>query len=103
MNQGTNMARDPVCGMTVMIEAAAASTVYEGTRYYFCSAHCAHKFAADPSQFVRDMPEGGDEPVAARHEHAPLHGHAGHEHSARTRIVPAAVGIAVVADIVWSL
>ncbi len=91
MNQATNMARDPVCGMTVMVEAAAASTIYEGTRYYFCSAHCAHKFAADPSQYVRDMPEGGDEPVAARHEHVPLHGHAGHEHSARTRIVPAVI------------
>ncbi|MFN0299644.1 MAG: heavy metal translocating P-type ATPase [Burkholderiales bacterium] len=91
MSQATNMARDPVCGMTVMVEVAAASTTYEGARYYFCSAHCAHKFAADPSQFIRDMPERGDEPVAAIHEHLPLHGHAGHEHSARARIVPALV------------
>ena len=47
------MATDPVCGMTVDEQKAAGSAEHEGTRYYFCSAHCLHKFQASPETYTR--------------------------------------------------
>lgn len=43
---------DPVCGMTISASGAAAHRDYDGTRYYFCSAGCAGRFDADPSQYA---------------------------------------------------
>jgi P-type Cu+ transporter len=43
---------DPVCGMTVHPETAAASTVYEGKPYYFCHPGCLRKFQADPRRYL---------------------------------------------------
>lgn len=37
---------DPICGMTVSPETAAADYEYDGTKYYFCSKSCLEKFAA---------------------------------------------------------
>jgi Cu+-exporting ATPase len=45
-------ARDPVCGMTVDPARAAATHVHEGTTYHFCSAHCARRFAAEPTKYL---------------------------------------------------
>ncbi len=45
-------AADPVCGMTVNPAKAAASAEYNGTAYYFCSAHCAAAFTADPAKYI---------------------------------------------------
>ncbi len=39
---------DPVCGMTVDPATAAGKHEHKGTTYYFCSAHCLHKFSDDP-------------------------------------------------------
>jgi Cu+-exporting ATPase len=50
---GTTSTVDPVCGMTVAPETAAASREVDGTRYYFCSAHCAASFDADPQRYIR--------------------------------------------------
>jgi Cu+-exporting ATPase len=50
---GTTNTVDPVCGMTVAPETAAASREVDGTRYYFCSAHCAASFDADPQRYIR--------------------------------------------------
>ena len=47
------MAIDPVCGMTVDETSAAGSSQHEGITYYFCSAHCLHKFEASPSAFLQ--------------------------------------------------
>ncbi|MBI2072529.1 MAG: heavy metal translocating P-type ATPase [Gemmatimonadetes bacterium] len=44
--------RDPVCGMAVDPERAAAEVEYAGTRYFFCSTGCAAKFRADPKRYV---------------------------------------------------
>ena len=41
---------DPVCGMTISPATAAASRDIAGTTYYFCSAHCANTFDADPDR-----------------------------------------------------
>ncbi len=44
--------RDPVCGMEVAPGSAAASAQYAGQPFYFCSAHCATKFRADPLKYL---------------------------------------------------
>ena len=43
---------DPVCGMTVDVATARSRTVHEGRTYYFCSAGCLERFAADPAAFL---------------------------------------------------
>src|SRR5438105_14216917 len=37
-------ATDPVCGMTVPVEAAKERLERDGVTYYFCSAHCRRTF-----------------------------------------------------------
>jgi Cu+-exporting ATPase len=44
--------RDPVCGMTVDAERAAARVEHSGKTYYFCCAGCANKFGADPEKYL---------------------------------------------------
>ena len=43
---------DPVCGMTINPETAADSREVDGVTYYFCSAHCAATFDADPARYT---------------------------------------------------
>ncbi|MGD0809014.1 MAG: YHS domain-containing protein [Acidimicrobiales bacterium] len=38
---------DPVCGMTVVLDADAISADHEGSTYAFCSASCRDSFLAD--------------------------------------------------------
>ena len=35
---------DPICGMTVSVEGAAATAEIDGVTYYFCSEHCRSAF-----------------------------------------------------------
>ena len=42
---------DPVCGMTVT-ESSGHTLQHEGRAYYFCSAKCQGKFAANPAQYL---------------------------------------------------
>jgi Cu+-exporting ATPase len=43
---------DPICGMTVNPETAAAIREADGVTYYFCSAHCTTTFDADPPRYT---------------------------------------------------
>ena len=43
---------DPVCGMSVDPESAAATQDYNGQTYYFCSASCVEKFRQTPQKYV---------------------------------------------------
>ena len=43
---------DPVCGMTVDPHTAKHRHDYKGRTYYFCSAGCRTKFAADPEKYL---------------------------------------------------
>ncbi len=52
--------KDPVCGMDVMPEKAAAATVYQGRTYYFCSKTCRDRFDSEPDKFARGA--GGETP-----------------------------------------
>ena len=50
-SEGPGGMKDPVCGMAVTI-ASPHRLDQEGQRYYFCSARCQAKFAADPGAYV---------------------------------------------------
>jgi Cu+-exporting ATPase len=43
--------KDPVCGMSVT-QQSAYHVQHEGRPYYFCSAKCQTKFAAEPTDYV---------------------------------------------------
>ena len=47
-NKSTNMAIDPICGMTVD-EASALRAERDGQTFYFCSDHCRQKFLSTPA------------------------------------------------------
>lgn len=46
------MAKDPVCGMQVDEKKAAATTVHQGTTYYFCAPGCKAAFEKDPEKYL---------------------------------------------------
>jgi len=46
------MAKDPVCGMQVAEDRAAATVQHDGATFYFCSSRCHDRFVADPAAFV---------------------------------------------------
>lgn len=48
------MVTDPVCGMRIESEEAAASAELGGMTYYFCSQSCYDAFTADPETYVGD-------------------------------------------------
>lgn len=43
---------DPVCGMTLRRADAAAAVDHHGVVYFFCSADCRDRFAADPDRYA---------------------------------------------------
>ena len=47
--------KDPVCGMTVT-EQSKHTHEHAGQRFYFCSAGCRTKFAADPAKYLTPKP-----------------------------------------------
>jgi len=51
--------KDPVCGMTVTAQSPH-QLAHDGRTFYFCSAKCQSKFAADPLHYLSPAP-----PVAA--------------------------------------
>lgn len=51
---------DPVCGMTVQIEAAAIKSVYSGQTYYFCCEGCKTAFEEKPEQYLVQAPPAGE-------------------------------------------
>jgi Cu+-exporting ATPase len=49
--------KDPVCGMDVNPDKAAATSEWQGEMYYFCSTGCREKFAADPEGVLQRRAE----------------------------------------------
>ncbi len=43
---------DPVCGMSVEADKAAARFEHAGRTYLFCSLHCQHQFKQDPERYA---------------------------------------------------
>jgi len=50
--QASDLAKDPVCGMSVDPEAARHSYEHAGTTFWFCCAGCRDKFARDPQHYL---------------------------------------------------
>ena len=46
------MAIDPVCGMDVEPDKAAAKRTYGGKEYFFCAETCKKKFDQDPEKYL---------------------------------------------------
>lgn len=44
--------RDPVCGMEIEREHAAAKTEYHGVTCYFCSPGCKAAFEKEPMKYA---------------------------------------------------
>jgi xanthine dehydrogenase accessory factor len=44
--------RDPVCGMSVLVESAKHHAVHGGRTYYFCCGGCRERFMATPDRFA---------------------------------------------------
>jgi Cu+-exporting ATPase len=64
--QGSSKYKDPVCGMAVVPEKAAAKVEHEGNTYYLCSKGCAERFSRGPEKFLVA-------PETAAMGHAPAH------------------------------
>ena len=50
---------DPVCGMTVTPEDAAAAWEHGDVVYYFCSVGCMERFREAPEGFLTPGPNEG--------------------------------------------
>ncbi|MGE3645032.1 MAG: heavy metal translocating P-type ATPase [Beijerinckiaceae bacterium] len=51
---GNHLVKDPVCGMDVDPHTAQHRHEHNRRTYYFCSAGCEGKFAADPDRYLSD-------------------------------------------------
>ncbi|REJ78769.1 MAG: heavy metal translocating P-type ATPase [Acidobacteria bacterium] len=56
-NEPPQVFRDPVCGMFVTEDSAAATFELEGETFYFCAVGCKDKFEADPERFLNSDPD----------------------------------------------
>lgn len=45
------MVKDPVCGMMIEPETAAAREDHDGRTFYFCSVACHEAFLNDPHRY----------------------------------------------------
>jgi P-type Cu+ transporter len=63
----SDVAIDPVCGMTVDPAKAAGSVNHLGTIVYFCSPHCATKFKQNPAQFLHKAETSDSQEAPALH------------------------------------
>src|SRR6516165_11516113 len=57
-------ARDPVCGMSVNKATSQHRFEYGGETFYFCSAGCRAKFAADPARYLERTEPPSEPPPA---------------------------------------
>jgi Cu+-exporting ATPase len=58
-------ADDPVCGMSVQLDAGKPSFNHMGTTYHFCSQKCHDRFASDPVHFLTGAHRKAAEDVPA--------------------------------------
>jgi YHS domain-containing protein len=55
-----DLVKDPVCGMEIRPEDAAATEVHEGQSFTFCSTACHEAFVKDPHRYGHPANEHGD-------------------------------------------
>ncbi len=66
------LATDPVCGMSVDPHTAKHRHDHKGRPYYFCSAGCRTKFAADPESYLDKRKPAAEVPAGAIYT-CPMH------------------------------
>jgi YHS domain-containing protein len=44
---------DPVCGMEINAQTAAATTVFQGQTFYFCRVECQQQFVKSPERYAK--------------------------------------------------
>jgi len=49
---GAGYAIDPICGMQVQRQSAAAQSEYGGEMFYFCSDRCRQRFEIEPTRYT---------------------------------------------------
>ena len=54
---------DPVCGMVVEKETAAATSEYKDVTYYFCAPGCKTAFDEDPEKYLQQAKAGKTMPA----------------------------------------
>jgi Cu+-exporting ATPase len=47
----TDMAKDPVCGMTVDEKSSKFTSQHDGVTFYFCSQQCKTTFDGNPHRY----------------------------------------------------
>jgi YHS domain-containing protein len=50
--QSHDRVTDPVCGMQIRPEKAAATIVHDGSAYFFCAEACRRQFELEPDRYV---------------------------------------------------
>src|SRR5438552_10435379 len=65
--------KDPVCGMSVAPEKAAAKIEHDGIMYYYCSKGCAERFSRDPEKFLAASAVAGMHHGSASAEYGAAH------------------------------
>src|SRR5262245_3489537 len=64
---------DPVCGMSVDPHTTPHRHIHRGHPYYFCSAGCRSKFAADPTRYLSQGATSGPPVPAGTIYTCPMH------------------------------
>lgn len=54
MTSVEQLATDPVCGMSVSLEAAGDSVEWNGSTYHFCERVCREIFEEDPERWTTE-------------------------------------------------
>jgi Cu+-exporting ATPase len=53
MERQSSFVRDPVCGMEINPQNAAATTAYQGETFYLCRVKCQEQFNQNPQRFAK--------------------------------------------------
>jgi YHS domain-containing protein len=63
------MTKDPVCGMQVDENKAAATSSYQGKKYSFCGQDCKNKFDSEPQRYAQQQgkQQGKQQPHQPEH------------------------------------
>jgi YHS domain-containing protein len=69
------MTKDPVCGMQVDENKAAATSSYQGKKYSFCGQDCKNKFDSEPQRYAQqqDTQKPGKQQQGKQQPHQPEH------------------------------
>ena len=51
--ESVGLVRDPVCGMEINPQHAAATTAYQGQTFYFCRVECQEHFDRSPELYIK--------------------------------------------------